>query len=55
MRPMTPAQAVKAVELTARYSRVHGAPIHVGNPVEYVTKMSLIIIMMLFYMSFRKD
>lgn len=33
MRPMTPAQALIAVELTARYARVHGAPIHIGNPV----------------------
>jgi uncharacterized protein YcsI (UPF0317 family) len=29
---MTPSQAVKAVEITARYPRVHGAPIHLGSP-----------------------
>jgi uncharacterized protein YcsI (UPF0317 family) len=32
MRPMTPAQALKAVEITARYPRVHGSPIHLGSP-----------------------
>jgi len=32
MRPMTPAQALKAVEVTSRYPRVHGAPVHVGTP-----------------------
>ena len=32
MRPMTPSQAVKAVEITARFPRVHGAPIHIGSP-----------------------
>ncbi len=34
MRPMTPQQAERAAEITARLPRVHGAPIHVGNPQE---------------------
>ncbi len=32
MRPMTPADAVRAVQVTSRYPLVHGAPIHIGNP-----------------------
>ena len=32
MRPMTPQNAIKATEITARYSKVHGAPIHIGDP-----------------------
>lgn len=32
MRPMTPQAAIKAVEITARYPRVHGSPIHIGDP-----------------------
>jgi uncharacterized protein YcsI (UPF0317 family) len=32
MRPMTPADAQRAVEITARYPRVHGAPVQVGEP-----------------------
>jgi uncharacterized protein YcsI (UPF0317 family) len=32
MRPMTPEQAALAQTITARFSRVHGAPIHVGSP-----------------------
>jgi uncharacterized protein YcsI (UPF0317 family) len=32
MRPMTPAQARVAVEITSRYERVHGAPVQVGDP-----------------------
>ena len=32
MRPMTPAQAVKAVQVTSRYPRAHGAPVHIGDP-----------------------
>ncbi|CAE7797312.1 unnamed protein product, partial [Symbiodinium microadriaticum] len=32
MRPLTPANAVRATELTARYPRVHGSPIHIGDP-----------------------
>jgi uncharacterized protein YcsI (UPF0317 family) len=34
MRPMTPEQARKARAITARFPRVHGAPIHVGDPAE---------------------
>jgi hypothetical protein len=33
MRPMTPANAVRATELTARFPRVHGSPVHIGDPV----------------------
>ncbi len=32
MRPMTPAQAVQASIICARYPRAHGAPIHLGDP-----------------------
>jgi uncharacterized protein YcsI (UPF0317 family) len=32
MRPMTPAQAIRANRITARYPSVHGAPVHVGDP-----------------------
>jgi len=32
MRPMKPIDAFRAAEITARYSKVHGAPIHIGNP-----------------------
>ena len=32
MRPLNPADAARAVEITARYPRVHGAPVHVGEP-----------------------
>jgi uncharacterized protein YcsI (UPF0317 family) len=32
MRPLTPAQTVKAVQICTRFPRVHGAPIHFGNP-----------------------
>jgi uncharacterized protein YcsI (UPF0317 family) len=31
MRPMMPTEAIKAVELTARYAKVHGSPIQIGN------------------------
>jgi len=34
MRPMTPEQAKIAYEITAAMPNVHGAPIHMGNPVE---------------------
>jgi hypothetical protein len=33
MRPLTSSDAIKAVELTARFPRVHGSPIHIGDPV----------------------
>jgi len=32
MRPMTPAQAIRAVEICSRFPRAHGAPVHVGDP-----------------------
>lgn len=32
MRPMRAADAIRAVEITARYPRVHGAPVHLGDP-----------------------
>ena len=33
MRPLSPGDAVRAVELTSRYPRVHGSPVHIGDPV----------------------
>jgi uncharacterized protein YcsI (UPF0317 family) len=32
MRPMTPANAIRAVQVTTRFPAVHGAPIHLGKP-----------------------
>jgi uncharacterized protein YcsI (UPF0317 family) len=32
MRPMTPEQAVRAVQVTTRFHQTHGAPIHLGDP-----------------------
>jgi uncharacterized protein YcsI (UPF0317 family) len=32
MRPLTPAHAVKATLVCARFARAHGAPIHFGDP-----------------------
>jgi uncharacterized protein YcsI (UPF0317 family) len=32
MRPMTPAQAIRAVQVTSRFPGVHGAPVHLGRP-----------------------
>ncbi|WP_331197918.1 D-glutamate cyclase family protein [Limosilactobacillus fermentum] len=32
MRPIPASQVAKAVEVTAAMPRVHGAPIHVGDP-----------------------
>jgi uncharacterized protein YcsI (UPF0317 family) len=32
MRAFTPADAIKAVQITSRYPRVHGAPVHIGKP-----------------------
>jgi uncharacterized protein YcsI (UPF0317 family) len=32
MRPMSPAQAIRATQITSRYGPVHGAPVHVGEP-----------------------
>jgi uncharacterized protein YcsI (UPF0317 family) len=32
MRPMTPKQAIRSVQVTSRFPGVHGAPIHLANP-----------------------
>jgi len=32
MRPYTPAQALRAAQVTSRYPTVHGAPVHLGDP-----------------------
>jgi len=32
MRPMTAAQAVRAVQVTTRFHLTHGAPVHLGDP-----------------------
>lgn len=32
MRPMTPAQAVRATQICARFGRAHGTPVHLGDP-----------------------
>jgi uncharacterized protein YcsI (UPF0317 family) len=32
MRPMTPAQAIRATTICARFPRAHGTPIHIGDP-----------------------
>ena len=32
MRPMRPAQAIRATQITSRYGPVHGAPVHIGDP-----------------------
>ena len=32
MRPMTPANAIRAVQITTRFPAVHGAPVHIGMP-----------------------
>ena len=32
MRPMSPAQAVRATQVTTRFSATHGAPVHIGDP-----------------------
>ena len=34
MRPMSPADALRAAEITARYPDVHGAPVFAGDPAE---------------------
>jgi uncharacterized protein YcsI (UPF0317 family) len=34
MRPMTPQQAIRAVQVTTRFHLTHGAPIHLGDPRE---------------------
>jgi uncharacterized protein YcsI (UPF0317 family) len=32
MRPLKPADAIRAIEITARYPESHGAPVHLGFP-----------------------
>lgn len=32
MRPFLPKDAIRAIEITAKYPRVHGTPIHFGSP-----------------------
>jgi uncharacterized protein YcsI (UPF0317 family) len=32
MRPLTPAQVVRAVQVCGRFPRAHGAPVHLGDP-----------------------
>jgi len=32
MRPMTPANAIRAIQITTRFPAVHGTPVHVGKP-----------------------
>ncbi len=32
MRPLTPADAIRAVQITSRFPSVHGAPVHLGMP-----------------------
>jgi uncharacterized protein YcsI (UPF0317 family) len=32
MRPLQPAAAIRAVQITSRYPSVHGAPVHIGLP-----------------------
>jgi uncharacterized protein YcsI (UPF0317 family) len=32
MRPLTPADAIRAVQITTRFPAVHGAPVHLGMP-----------------------
>ncbi len=32
MRPLKPADAIRAVQITTRFPSVHGAPVHIGKP-----------------------
>lgn len=32
MRPLRPAAAIRAVQITSRFPAVHGAPVHLGHP-----------------------
>jgi uncharacterized protein YcsI (UPF0317 family) len=32
MRPMTPSQTIRAIQVCSRFPSVHGAPIHFGEP-----------------------
>ena len=32
MRPLRPADAIRAIQITTRFPAVHGAPVHIGKP-----------------------
>jgi uncharacterized protein YcsI (UPF0317 family) len=32
MRPFTPGDAIRAIQITSRFPTVHGAPVHIGIP-----------------------
>jgi uncharacterized protein YcsI (UPF0317 family) len=32
MRPLQPADAIRAIQITTRFPAVHGAPVHIGKP-----------------------
>jgi len=32
MRPLKAADAIRAVQITSRFPRAHGAPVHIGKP-----------------------
>jgi uncharacterized protein YcsI (UPF0317 family) len=32
MRPLTPRDAIRAIQITSRFPQVHGAPVHFGDP-----------------------
>ncbi|GAB3487603.1 putative hydro-lyase [Marinomonas epiphytica] len=34
MRPYTPKDAIRAIQITTRFPKAHGAPLHFGNPTE---------------------
>lgn len=34
MRPMLPAQAIRAIQITSRFPWTHGAPVHMGDPAQ---------------------
>jgi uncharacterized protein YcsI (UPF0317 family) len=41
MRPMTPQQAVRAVQVTTRFHLTHGAPVHLGDPEHFWNAVEL--------------
>src|SRR5438876_2353310 len=40
MRPFKPADAIRAIEITSRYPRVHGAPVHVAGRISSASRTS---------------
>ena len=32
MRPLTPRDAIRAIQITSRFPTMHGAPVHIGMP-----------------------